>query len=589
MREEGGEKLKTENGEMKTSWLIGLMFVAVLAGCNRSLLRQRADLAAIDSLMQTRPDSALSLLLDEPVDDPYYQLLLSEALYKNDNPQLNRSELLEAMDYFESVDVPFLAARCHYMNGVGYYEMDSVVRACEEYLKALEIMDEHFGKRETVGDKAKFMALAHTHLCLLFSDQYLHEQAIYFGEQSLPYYDRYDAEAWHVAWILNNIGTNYHAIEQFVPALYYYDKALEVLPDTNNTTYRDIVSAKLYLMCGKGEDAEATIKQLNTLCLLSESVQELCSRYGMIGEIYYRTRKYDSALAYLDTVFCLSQNIALKKQSAEWLAEICRVQGDETGFIHYSAFLIPFTNQEENQSKIKTRLTELYNAYRQTILKQEHRQTVRNSTVRYGLTTVLFVALLLVVVALYHKSKGREKGLEKQIATERETHQMQQAALSGRLRSSNLKVQDLTKRLKQFDDGSVQQDVVTVSFEEEPICILVLERVKNGRFKAQIKCSVYESYALERRHLSELRKAADDHFNNFTIRLKKEHPRLTDMDLGYCCLLLLGLTNADISALMQREYNTVSERISKLKRIFGADCSITQFLRDFAEKPQHID
>ena len=198
--------------------------------------------------MQTRPDSALSLLLDEPVDDPYYQLLLSEALYKNDNPQLNRSELLEAMDYFESVDVPFLAARCHYMNGVGYYEMDSVVRACEEYLKALEIMDEHFGKRETVGDKAKFMALAHTHLCLLFSDQYLHEQAIYFGEQSLPYYDRYDAEAWHVAWILNNIGTNYHAIEQFVPALYYYDKALEVLPDTNNTTYRDIVSAKLYLM-----------------------------------------------------------------------------------------------------------------------------------------------------------------------------------------------------------------------------------------------------------------------------------------------------------------------------------------------------
>lgn len=574
---------------MKTSWLIGLLFVAVLAGCNRSLLRQRADLAAIDSLMQTRPDSALSLLLDEPVDDPYYQLLLSEALYKNDNPQLNRSELLEAMDYFESVDVPFLAARCHYMNGVGYYEMDSVVRACEEYLKALEIMDEHFGKRETVGDKAKFMALAHTHLCLLFSDQYLHEQAIYFGEQSLPYYDRYDAEPWHVAWILNNIGSNYEMMLVLDSAYYYHRKAVQSLNDTCALLYRDITTHLAFISYQKEKSAQTAIDQLRYLVVEAKGERETLSRCAVLAEVYYHEKNYDSASVYLNRVFVGNASTDSKKQAAKWLMEICLMQDKSNDAQVYSDYLAQFAAPEENNSNIKSRLAELYNAYRQTILKQEHRQTVRNSTVRYGLTTVLFVALLLVVVALYHKSKGREKGLEKQIATERETHQMQQAALSGRLRSSNLKVQDLTKRLKQFDDGSVQQDVVTVSFEEEPICILVLERVKNGRFKAQIKCSVYESYALERRHLSELRKAADDHFNNFTIRLKKEHPRLTDMDLGYCCLLLLGLTNADISALMQREYNTVSERISKLKRIFGADCSITQFLRDFAEKPQHID
>jgi hypothetical protein len=35
-------------------------------------------LSAIDTLMQSQPDSAWTLLLDEPTDEPYYQLLLSE-------------------------------------------------------------------------------------------------------------------------------------------------------------------------------------------------------------------------------------------------------------------------------------------------------------------------------------------------------------------------------------------------------------------------------------------------------------------------------------------------------------------------------
>ena len=46
-------------------------------------------LSAIDTLMQSQPDSALTVLLDEPTDEPYYQLLLSEALYKNDYAQTN--------------------------------------------------------------------------------------------------------------------------------------------------------------------------------------------------------------------------------------------------------------------------------------------------------------------------------------------------------------------------------------------------------------------------------------------------------------------------------------------------------------------
>jgi hypothetical protein len=73
---------------------------------------------AIDTLIQSRPDSALKALYSckdtsyvSASDRHYYQLLLSEALYKNDSAQQNRPELLNAMAYFDSIGIPFLSAR----------------------------------------------------------------------------------------------------------------------------------------------------------------------------------------------------------------------------------------------------------------------------------------------------------------------------------------------------------------------------------------------------------------------------------------------------------------------------------------------
>ena len=250
-----------------------LLVVAALVGCYKPVpseeMRQEAslysELASIDTLMQSRPDSALAMLLDTSFDEPYYQLLLSEALYKNDSQQANRTELLAAMDYFDSLggrdgvhtvstNGAFLAARCHYMNGVGYYEMDSVVPACAEYLKALEIMEEYFREKDLAGHKAKFMALTHTHLCGLFSDQYLHEQAICFGKRALFYYNRYNAKPCHIAWILNVIGSQYEMLGVLDSAECYYLKGVNLLPDTNNINYRDLTARQAFLSYENGQE-----------------------------------------------------------------------------------------------------------------------------------------------------------------------------------------------------------------------------------------------------------------------------------------------------------------------------------------------
>ena len=111
-----------------------------------------------------------------------------------------------------------------------------------------------------------------------------------------------------------------------------------------------------------------------------------------------------------------------------------------------------------------------------------------------------------------------------------------------------------------------------------------MERVKEGGFKSQIDCSFYKDYALDKKQLTELRKAVDFHFNHFTYRIRTAYPKLTKNDIDYCCLYLLDLRDADVSALMQRAYSTINERNNKLKMIFGKTNSLQETLNAIANE-----
>ena len=145
-------------------------------------------------------------------------------------------------------------------------------------------------------------------------------------------------------------------------------------------------------------------------------------------------------------------------------------------------------------------------------------------------------------------------------------------------------LKDQVKRQDELDATPKQAE----SFIDEPICRLILERVKKGKFKSKVDYLEYKDFALSKQQLFDLRVAADQHFDLFSIRLKNAYPQLTNGDLDYCCLYLLGLTNADLAALMQRAYNTIVERDGKLKKIFGYDNPLPITLKRLAKNQLSI-
>ena len=656
---------------MKRLQIIALLLLAILAACtphyegNAIETRygtslplvaspemqsiRRTQLSAIDSLMWQQPDSALACLLSyfdtcrdvsrnvlettngnlsgdvsgnvsTDYDRHYAQLLLAELLYKNDYVQTNRNELLQAVEYFDSLVIvvdeadtrgvslhgsgrgdashasaeivsaktaAFLDARAHYINGVGYYENDSMVEACEEYLKALKVMEVCFEEEELVGKKANFMALTYTHLTDLFSGLYLHEQAIFFGKKSLEYYDDYDASPLHIAWVLNNIGSHYDMMDINDSAYLFYNEALQILPDINNITYRDVETHLAVLSYKTGTSSGEALNLLYSIINKSESDKEYYSRCMNIGEIFYREAQFDSSWFYLDNVFRNTLNENSKKQAAEWLVEICKIQGKDSEMIEYAVFLVPFANKEENNSTIKSQLTEQYKDYIQR--KHEylhHQEKIKN--IRWFTVIVISISILLsYIIILYHRNKNKKQHLETQIESERQAHKMQQKALSGKLKKSK---EALHEALQQINNNSANNKIHSdskqvqnfVSFVKTPICSHILETVRQQYFKSKVEYRNYKEHALQKEHILALRVAADEYMNDFTIRLQKRYHDLTDEDVTYCCLYLLDITDADIAALMQKAYPTVCERRRKIKRIVGGENNLCFTLRNFS-------
>ena len=633
---------------MNKRHIIVVFLLTLFVACNRPIETRHGtslpsavspQLQAVDSLMWTRPDSALALLPDcrdgvhtvsTAYDRHYANLLLSELLYKNEYGQTNREELLEAVDYFDSLTMvtdtrgvslhrparrdtskyevfdgvnvsatdaqtlAFLDARAHYINGVGCYERDSVVEACKEYLTALEMMEGRFEDKELVGKKAQFMTYIYNRLGDMFEEQLLAEPAIACYKQALFYCRRKPSSKYGVPVLLYHLGVQFDITSQRDSAAFYYDAALANMPDSDNIHYRDIIVNKtIFAYYNSGYSSDSLINDLKHLAEISADEGEKAIRLWTLGNILFEDKQYDSARVYLETVFERQKDLTAKIMAAENLCSIYQMEGDSTKAQKYGSFLSNFTTSEIENNIDISRINEMFKehlAYNQGKQFEERRA----ETIKWMLCIIIpmiVVLALTIIVLAKHKSKKllkeRDKRYAQTMETERYALRMEQAALSGRLKSKNKEVQELKDQIKQFDDLAGKTDSVA-SFNEEPICRLIMERVNEGQFKAKIDCKIYKSYALDKQQLLDLRVAADRHFSQFTLRLRKAYPKLTNIDVDYCCLYLLNLTYADVSALMQRAYNTVVGRDSKIQTIIGSEKPLPVVLMDMAQNPSYI-
>ena len=540
---------------------------------------QNSRLIEVDSLLQHHPDSALVYLVSVvdsvgcSPDKEYASLMLSEACFKIRREVAYCDEVEKALTYFDSVssvypndkDMAFLSARSHYMNaicinnGIIFTDDSLTMLACQEYYKALTIMEQHFVEDELVGHKASFIALIYARLANIYSDKFLIEPTIYFYKNVLTYKRKASSPPSSMANTLFFLGYEFEKSEQFDSALYYYDSSLASMKDTTGVLYRNVINRKALSSYHLAHDGRASVDALKRIATAGNEFEKH-DRYLGIGYIYKLDNQYDSAVVYLNCVFDDAPNMFLKTQSADYLREIYEARGESDKAGEYARFVAQNTPPEFGTKADEWRFTSLFQEYLQQKQDNARLQEERENRGQI-MKIVLPLMVLLVVLAVWlllNRKRHKRMEAEKQ-------------ALSGRLQEQGEALSAMKKRVE------------AASFAEEPVCRLIMERVNEGQFKSQMDYIIYKDYALTKEELLALREATDAHFGQFTAQLKNDYPALTKGDIDYCCLYLLGVEEADVAALMQRAFNTVCERSRKLKGIFGSDEPLSTTLRRMAK------
>ena len=428
--------------------VIGIVMGIAFAACSPSVKVPEPvegpslELSAIDSLMWRQPDSALAQLqrfaispaadsLDE-FNGHYCQLLVSELLYKNYKPQSNRDELLQAVDYFDSIVAAdeadthkadkrgaslrernvFLDARAHYINGAGYYERGEVVNGCAEYLKALEVMEEQFEEKALTGKKAVFMFYIYNRLLELFSAQFMMDPALACGEKALEICLNDPSLSKEIPNLYSHIGKQYEKKGEKEIARNYYGLAIEGLSDANSLVYRDAVSIKALSDYNVGLGADSSLTAIKQVLAQANTEKERLTRFLTIGVIFTAERFFDSALYYLEPVFENEDNVSLQMQAAEYLIVSYNNLGNKEKADECILFLSNYKKTDGENKALVSKLEDLYKDYSNQ-KKEKESEEAREKSIKETVEIIVPIAIM-VALAVFIVVKLRSKKQLKQ-------------------------------------------------------------------------------------------------------------------------------------------------------------------------------
>ena len=532
--------LKIEFGMKKhipfTGICIAVALMTLMVACDpkekevEPMEKPLPELAAIDSLMWKQPDSAFAVLkqfvaspqadsLDE-FNGHYCQLLISELLYKKDFKQSNREDLLNAVVYFDSLTTNthsmsqqkrnvFLAARTHYINGVGYYEHGEVVPACAEYLKALEMMEGGFEEKELAKQKAQFVSYTYNRLGSLFSSQFMMDPAILCYKRAQIFCMIEQTSPYGISNNYYRIGIQYNKKGQNDTAMYYYEKAIECLTDSNCLVYRNIATNKSLLYYQISKDAELAIQNLKSITEQSANERERLTRYLTIGDVYYEAGILDSAKFYLEHVFEKKADEISRIQAAEYLRKIYDIMGESKKADACVRFLADHKKSEGENKALTSKLEDMFKTYmnqKQEKKAEEAREESIRKTVEIIVPIAIMIALgVFIVVKLRSKTllKKQQEEADRILGETEQEHEKElrlwQAEADKTLEETKKRYEEELRQLK----ADTEQQLEEVERKHQQWMAKTKERHEE-ELRAQRDLSEKEIEKTKNRHEEEL-------------------------------------------------------------------------------------
>lgn len=617
-------------------YIIYLGVVFLLLSCthdtsNNSLPTLLPELTQAENVMYAHPDSALNILerMTPPAVSDKYQyatwcLLISQAKNKN-YVKLNSDSILSiAYNYFQQQDNPQRKALAGYLRGTYMDEEKHDGEAALEYYmeaaKEVEKTEDH-----------QLAYLIYGAIGNIYAYRSLTDYAINAYQKAYDY-AKLSNNKTYISTALSYLGRVYSIKPDANKSINYYKEALKTAEENNDKISKTIALnelAAVYTTYSK-DYRQALIYALESLNINKVQSQELSQNYLTVGNIYRQLKMNDSAQYYLDKAIT-SENIYTACGAYQALYYLNRAipQNYSKAMLYCDKFYtyIDSVTQIEHSKEIIA-MKEKYEHEKLLNEKKTLQIEKEKITLNYLYIILSIVVIIAVLIYLYqhkliqkertiqmhveqlrlysmqihdnerrmkqneahiaqlsehlaaneglHETMAEQKNGLEELKKRNEILQKETCEMQLNMAEYSQKMQEkLKKQLTTFT--AITEDNTRLRKREEFLCKMLISYIK------PLDCLIKSPKQLTAVQWAEVEDSINKLYSNFTLRLKKQFPSLTDNDLQVCCLIKLHISVAKIADILNISPASVSKRKQRIK-----DQIIKELGEEF-DKSQLID
>lgn len=532
---------------------VGSIFMSVsLSSCSSPSVKNQLLLCA-DSLMETYPDSALSILesITYPqkmprADRALYALLLTQARHKNYIALEDDSLIKTAVDYYGDKKKSLRAAKAHYYWGAIYSEKGYASFAVEEYLTAIRLMPV----------RNEFLAMIYDNLAECYEEDRLYNVAIENYRAAYQILKGKDEQTYP----MRGIARVFLLQNEKDSALYYYQQALDcALADQDSSLigalYHDLAMVysekKDYIQADKFVSKAILLQGQDAINTCLSKAQIMLNLNKLDSASYFFSKNMDELDIYGKAV-CYDGMYQIAKRKGEWKTA---TENMDAYKILYDSMQIMTDNEELNRLMDKHQLEE------HKRLLSEHTRTLI-----FSLITAFSSLMIICVFCFMWNDRKRKKHY---IALQHELTQK-------RVDTMLLKEEELSESNKEYIDKKRSE----LTEQQIQLCISVLKTTDCYDQLEALERATPKQLLVMRSLRKEIRSDISNAFVDVMMNLKERYPALTGDDVFFCVLSLLCCSKTVVMELMDATSDALKTRKNRIKnkmdaqifeRVFGVD------------------
>ena len=532
---------------------VGSIFMSVsLSSCSSPSVKNQLLLCA-DSLMETYPDSALSILesITYPqkmprADRALYALLLTQARHKNYIALEDDSLIKTAVDYYGDKKKSLRAAKAHYYWGAIYSEKGYASFAVEEYLTAIRLMPV----------RNEFLAMIYDNLAECYEEDRLYNVAIENYRAAYQILKGKDEQTYP----MRGIARVFLLQNEKDSALYYYQQALDcALADQDSSLigalYHDLAMVysekKDYIQADKFVSKAILLQGQDAINTCLSKAQIMLNLNKLDSASYFFSKNMDELDIYGKAV-CYDGMYQIAKRKGEWKTA---TENMDAYKILYDSMQIMTDNEELNRLMDKHQLEE------HKRLLSEHTRTLI-----FSLITAFSSLMIICVFCFMWNDRKRKKHY---IALQHELTQK-------RVDTMLLKEEELSESNKEHIDEKRSE----LTEQQIQLCISVLKTTDCYDQLEALERATPKQLLVMRSLRKEIRSDISNAFVDVMMNLKERYPALTGDDVFFCVLSLLCCSKTVVMELMDATSDALKTRKNRIKnkmdaqifeRVFGVD------------------